>query len=108
MKALAMLGIALLAAISVQAHALTIRDDHGGRIDFYLARAAALRHSSDIIRVDGPCNSACTLLVSAVPASRVCVTKRASLGFHSAWQPDGLEHLIDALDGTAVLGQTSL
>ena len=34
--------------------------------------------------IDGPCYSACTLVLSVVPSERICVTKRAVLGFHAA------------------------
>ena len=34
--------------------------------------------------IDGPCLSACTLVLSAVPSNRICVTRRAVLGFHAA------------------------
>src|SRR5882724_6940535 len=34
--------------------------------------------------IDGPCLSACTLVLSMVPGERICVTRRAVLGFHAA------------------------
>jgi hypothetical protein len=34
--------------------------------------------------IDGPCLSACTLVLATVPANRICVTRRAVLGFHGA------------------------
>ncbi len=34
--------------------------------------------------IDGPCLSACTLVLSIVPSNRICVTRRAVLGFHAA------------------------
>jgi hypothetical protein len=34
--------------------------------------------------IDGPCFSACTLVLSTVPNERICVTRRALLGFHAA------------------------
>jgi hypothetical protein len=34
--------------------------------------------------IDGPCLSACTLVLSIVPDNRICVTRRAVLGFHAA------------------------
>lgn len=34
--------------------------------------------------IDGPCLSACTLVLSIVPNERICVTRRAVLGFHAA------------------------
>jgi hypothetical protein len=35
--------------------------------------------------IDGLCASACTIVLGAVPANRICVTSRANLGFHAAW-----------------------
>jgi len=34
--------------------------------------------------IDGPCLSACTLVLGMVPNNRICVTRRAVLGFHAA------------------------
>ena len=31
------------------------------------------------------CNSACTLVFSIVPMNKICVTPRASLGFHQTY-----------------------
>ena len=35
--------------------------------------------------IDGLCASACTLVLSAVPPDKICVTPRARLGFHAAY-----------------------
>jgi len=34
---------------------------------------------------DPCCNSACTLVLGIVPMNKICVTPRASLGFHQAY-----------------------
>jgi hypothetical protein len=34
--------------------------------------------------IDGPCFSACTLVLIIIPKSRICVTQRAVFGFHAA------------------------
>ena len=39
--------------------------------------------SGEKVIIDGPCLSACTLVLSTVPSNRICVTKRAVLGFHA-------------------------
>ena len=36
---------------------------------------------------NGPCLSACTLVLGVIPRERICVTRRARLGFHAAWHP---------------------
>ena len=45
---------------------------------------ARMRASGERVVIDGPCLSACTLVLSLVPSSRICVTRRAVLGFHAA------------------------
>ena len=40
--------------------------------------------SGERVVIDGPCLSACTLVLMMVPAERICVTRRAVLGFHAA------------------------
>src|SRR5205807_3138482 len=48
-----------------------------------------VRDSGQNVRIDGPCMSACTLVLSTLPVERICVTQRAVLGFHAPWTPDG-------------------
>ena len=62
-----------------------ITRDHGGMVDEYKAKYALIRDRGERIIIDGICNSACTLLLGIVPLDRVCVTPRASLGFHMAY-----------------------
>jgi hypothetical protein len=50
----------------------------------YLKFFALLNQSGERIVIDGPCLSACTLLLTEIPRGRVCVTSRAILGFHAA------------------------
>jgi hypothetical protein len=59
-----------------------ITQDYGGPIERYKAKYAAIRDRGERVIIDGVCNSACTLLLGIVPLNRVCVTPRASLGFH--------------------------
>jgi hypothetical protein len=62
-----------------------ILDDSGGRIGSYLTRYEALRKSGHHVAIDGTCASACTLLLGVIPHNRICVTPRAVLAFHAAW-----------------------
>ena len=62
-----------------------ILDDSGGRIGSYLTRYEALRKSGQHVAIDGTCASACTLLLGVIPHNRICVTPRAVLAFHAAW-----------------------
>jgi hypothetical protein len=62
-----------------------IRKDYGGFIDQYKLKYAAVRDRGERVIIDGVCNSACTLVLGIVPLNRICVTPRASLGFHTAY-----------------------
>jgi hypothetical protein len=78
--------LAGLISVSPAAAAVLIAGDAGGRIDRYIDKFETLRASGEQVVIDGPCLSACTLVLSAIPRDRICVTPRASLGFHAAWQ----------------------
>ncbi len=56
----------------------------GGEVGSFLELFDALRDSGERVVIDGPCYSACTLVLSTVPNERICVTRRAVLGFHAA------------------------
>jgi hypothetical protein len=62
-----------------------IADDSGGRIGTYLTKYEALRRSGRRVVIDGTCASACTLFLGVIPHDRICVTPRAVLAFHAAW-----------------------
>jgi hypothetical protein len=64
---------------------LYIHYDGGGQIGSYLSKYSAVRMSGQRVVIDGTCASACTMLLSAVPRNRICVTRNAVLAFHSAW-----------------------
>ena len=58
---------------------------YGGLVEEYKAKYALIRDRGERVIIDGICNSACTLVLGIVPLNRVCVTPRASLGFHMAY-----------------------
>jgi hypothetical protein len=58
--------------------------DPGGEVSSYVQKFTEIRDSGQRIVVDGPCLSACTLFTGIVPRDRVCITRRAALGFHAA------------------------
>ena len=66
---------------------MRISDDVGGRIGAYVDQYSAVRASGEKVVIDGACLSACTLVLGIVPRNRICVTRRAMLGFHAAWMP---------------------
>jgi hypothetical protein len=74
--------LAVLAAMPARAD-LVIRSSPGGWVEDYLAAFARVRQSGEKVIIDGPCLSACTLVLSTIPQNRICVTKRAVLGFHA-------------------------
>jgi hypothetical protein len=55
----------------------------GGQAGTYLNFFSQLRKSGQRVVIDGPCLSACTLVLSTIPRNRICVTRRAILGFHA-------------------------
>ncbi|MBX9846971.1 MAG: hypothetical protein K2Z80_34705 [Xanthobacteraceae bacterium] len=72
------------------AHAeLRILASPGGPVVPYVQLFEAVRKSGERVIIDGPCFSACTLVLSIVPENRVCATRRAVLGFHAARLLDG-------------------
>src|SRR2546430_13932242 len=56
----------------------------GGQVGPFLDLFEQVRNSGERVVIDGPCLSACTLVLSLVPSDRICVTRRAILGFHAA------------------------
>ena len=78
-------AVLLLAGISASQAVVRIADDRGGRIGTYVDKYQGLRTSGETVIIDGLCASACTIILGAVPHDRICVTSRANLGFHAAW-----------------------
>lgn len=76
---------ACLVAAAPAAADYRIARDFGGQVDQYKARYAMLRDKGERVVIDGVCNSACTLVLGMVPRNQVCVTPKASLGFHQAY-----------------------
>ena len=74
--------LALFAMVPARAD-VRILSSSGGAVDDYLRIFAQLRASGERIVIDGPCLSACTLVLSTIPKNRICVTRRAVLGFHA-------------------------
>lgn len=85
----ALTALALIVPLGDALAQVLIAGDPGGRIITYIRKYEAIRESGQHVMIDGMCASACTLVVSALPRERICVTERARLGFHAAWQFDG-------------------
>jgi hypothetical protein len=82
-----MLAAALLAVAPASAE-IRIIQSPGGQVGPFLDLFEMVRESGERVVIDGPCLSACTLVLSIVPGERICVTRRAVLGFHSARSVD--------------------
>jgi hypothetical protein len=75
----------VLAGIGTSDAAVRIVEDSGGRIGTYVDRYEGVRSSGEKVVIDGYCVSACTIVLGTVPHDKICVTPRARLGFHAAW-----------------------
>lgn len=65
--------------------AVRITHDRGGSIGKYIYKYERLRASGQSVIIDGFCASACTIVLATLPPERICVTSRAELAFHAAW-----------------------
>ena len=81
---LSLLLLSVAAATPARAE-LHITRDHGGYVEEYKAKYKRVRERGERVIIDGICNSACTLVLGIVPMNKICVTPRASLGFHQAY-----------------------
>ncbi len=102
---IAVLAGAVAAALTVSTAqaAVRIKSDPGGQIGPYLENLVALRGSGERVIIDGPCLSACTMVLGVIPPERICVTPRARLGFHAAWHPDDDGHPVQSRAATQLL-----
>jgi hypothetical protein len=81
-----------------------IVSDPGGEVAAYVQRFRQLRATGERIVIDGPCLSACTLLTGIIPRDRICVTRRAVLGFHAAsYYDDASRSLVPTREGSRVV-----
>src|SRR5213593_3591135 len=80
-----LLALLLLVFAAVPASAeVRILASPGGQVGPFLDLFERVRASGERVVIDGPCLSACTLVLWVVPNERICVTRRAVLGFHAA------------------------
>jgi hypothetical protein len=75
---------ALFAAILPVRAEVRILASPGGQVGPFIELFDRLNASGERVVIDGPCLSACTLVLMMVPTERICVTRRAVLGFHAA------------------------
>jgi len=80
-----LLAVALWFFATKLAHAeVRILGSPGGQVGPFIDLFDRVNASGERVVIDGPCMSACTLVLSVVPGERICVTRRAVLGFHAA------------------------
>ncbi len=93
-----LLALAIFCALGGVAVAETIDvfDNHGGSVVEYDQHWAALAAQGVSVRIVGPCQSACTVLLGHIPRERICVTPRAAFGFHQAHLPSATAILWNA------------
>jgi hypothetical protein len=84
-------AILLILNVSEASAAVRIANDRGGQIGAYVTKYQRLASSGESVIIDGLCASACTIVLSELPHNKICVTSRATLGFHAAWNfgPNG-------------------
>jgi len=95
-----------LAALAPGSADVRIRSSPGGEVLSYLSLFELVRKSGERVIIDGPCQSACTLVLSVVPGNRICVARRAVLGFHAAIAVDRNGRRYSASDATQVITET--
>lgn len=90
------LGLVFLGLLAAEARStVVISNDPGGQIGAYINKYEWIRTTGETVTIDGKCASACTIVLGAVPHDKICVTPRAQLGFHQAynkgWASSGQE-----------------
>jgi hypothetical protein len=79
-----LIALGLFIACPARAETIDVNDSHGGSVAEYDMRWSGLAARSVNVRIVGPCQSACTVLLGHIPRGRICVTPEASFGFHLA------------------------
>lgn len=92
-------ALLLFALLPARAETIDVYDNHGGRVAAYNAEWALHAQQGASVRIVGPCQSACTVLLGHIPRSRICVTEQASFGFHLANLPQATATLWAAYPG---------
>ncbi|MGH6870497.1 MAG: hypothetical protein ACREHE_03230 [Rhizomicrobium sp.] len=98
-RAALILTLGLLLTGAAQAETIDVYDDHGGIVADYDAHWSELAARGVDVRIVGPCQSACTVLLGHIPRERICVMPEARFGFHLAKFPNATRLLWNAYDG---------
>jgi hypothetical protein len=81
-------ALALCAGFTSARAEVRILSSPGGQVGPFIELFDKVRQTGERVVIDGPCLSACTLVLMTVPSERICVTRRAVLGFHAARSMD--------------------
>jgi hypothetical protein len=84
MRRLLIAALLCVAAAAPTRADVRILSSPGGEVGPFIELFDAIRESGERVVIDGRCYSACTLVLSTLPEDRICVTRRAVLGFHAA------------------------
>lgn len=76
---------------------VVFQKDAGGLILKYIELFSRIRQNNQNVVIDGACLSACSLVLGAIPHEKICVTKRAILGFHAPYLLDKGKKVYDEL-----------
>jgi len=95
-------ALAVLTAMPAAADVRIVASS-GGEVTEYLRLFDMVRQSGQRVVIDGPCFSACTLVLTTVPANRICVTRKAVLGFHAARLVDDMGNEYAAPNATRIV-----
>jgi hypothetical protein len=71
-------------AAPATAETIDVFDSHGGSVAQYNERWSGLASRGVDVRIVGPCQSACTILLGHIPRNKICVMPNARFGFHLA------------------------
>jgi hypothetical protein len=58
--------------------------NNGGNLSEFVAYWRTVAVAPDVVKVFGPCGSACTIVIAYIPKDRLCFGKHSSLNFHQA------------------------
>jgi hypothetical protein len=96
-------ALALAASLTSASAEVWIEGSPGGEATSFIDFFETLRQSHQRVVIDGPCFSACTLVLVIIPRSRICVTPRAVFGFHAARAVDQYGREYPAPEATRVV-----
>lgn len=93
----------LIGSLTSASAEVRIEGSPGGEATSFIHFFERLRASHQRVVIDGPCFSACTLVLVIIPRSRICVTPRAVFGFHAAKAVDQYGREYPAPEATRVV-----